>query len=584
MKKLLFLLIFLVFLIFLPVISSAETINGLDIEWEGGTDYTLSWANPSISKGDYVIKVIDFNWKGDAVVSVTRKGVTRNGILSQGENLDINFTTNTTYFQGVRIYPKTVSSFLPLPTNIGTYPCCPATEITVYLSKEFTQKKPVLNLEISSNWDGRSGVASTMTINITNTGDADFYEGNISINISGLKIADERELSNYALNYNPSKDVVTRGWSTPLLANNSYNISLSIKPPVPPDPAKSTYTIKADGYFRDFSGKVYSDTVSTTVSVNPTVELTKRVTESTMFGVRTYGGQEVDVGFFSKFFGLGKVTVVNLRVKNNQGYAVKSVNLTDTITQGFRLIDYDTPPTRGFRLMDNDTKLQWVFDLNASETKEFRYEMEAQRTGTFTTPAAVAKWNEWGTAKTVFSDRPATRVYGVFVVITKKTDQTRLKVNENFNVTAKLENIGDIPVGLNVTDILPKNTTFIAGETTYSGFLYPKQSVVLRYNLSADYPGELGFPSPRLTFWKKEYEGSYGYIPASNITVFEPSETLPNVTAVGQNITPTPAQTQPPKSLLDIMGEKAPWLEGAIPIIMLFVAIILMLLLHVINR
>ncbi|MFZ2410131.1 MAG: hypothetical protein WAW23_01030, partial [Candidatus Methanoperedens sp.] len=500
MKKVLFLFIFLVFL---PIISSAETINGLDIEWGGGTDYTLSWANPSISKGDYVIKVIDFNWKGDAVVSVTRKGVARNGVLSQGENLDFNFTTNTTYFQGVRIYPRTISNFQSVnasipdekPINIGTYPCCPSAEITVYISSELAQKKPVLNLGISSIWDGRAGVASTMMINITNTGDADFYEGNISINISGLKIADEKELSNYALIYNPSKEVVTRGWSTPLLANNSYNINLSIKLPAPPDPNKSTFTIKVDGYFKDFSGKVYPATASTTVSVNPTVELTKRITESTMFGVKTYGGQEIDIGFLSKFFGLGKVTVVNIYVKNRQSYPVKSLILNETIMDDFKLIDY-TPPTRGFRLIDNDTKLQWVFDLNSSETKEFRYEMEAQKTGTFTTPAAVAKWTEWGTAKNVFSDRPATRVYGVYVVITKKTDQTRLKVNENFNVTATLENIGDFPVGLNVTDILPKNTTFISGETTYSGFLYPRQSVVLRYNLSADYPGELGFPSP----------------------------------------------------------------------------------------
>ena len=584
MKKLLFLVIFLVFLIFLPVISSAATINGLDIEWEGGTDYTLSWTNPSITKGDYVIKVIDFNWKGDAAVSVTRKGVTQNGILSQGENLDFNFTTNTTYFQGVRIYPKTVSNFLPLPTNIGTYPCCPATEITVYLSKEFAQKKPVLDIDISSNWDGRAGVASIIAVNITNTGDAGFSGGNISINISGLKIADERELSNYALTYNPSKELITRGWATPLLANNSYNITLSLKPPVPPDPAKSTYTIKADGYFKDFNGKLYRDTASITVSVKPAVELTKRVTESTMFGVRTYGGQEVDVGFLSKFFGLGKVTVVNLRVKNNQSYSVKSVNLTDTITQGFRLTDYDVPPTGGFRLIDNETKLQWVFDINASEIKEFRYEMEAQKTGTFTVPAAVAKWVEWGKAKTVFSDRPVTRVYGAFVVVSKNTGQTIIKPNESINVTLKLENIGDFPVGLNMTDIIPKNTTFLAGETVYSGFLYPKQAVILRYNLSADYPGELGFPSPKLAFWKEEYEGSYGYIPPGNITVFEPAEPLPNVTSVTPVITPAPTETQPPKSLIDIIGEKAPWLEGAVPIIMLFVAIILMLLLHVINR
>ncbi|MFA4935439.1 MAG: hypothetical protein WC568_06345 [Candidatus Methanoperedens sp.] len=581
MKKLLFLFIFLVFL---PVISSAETINGLEVGGWDSTDYTLSWANPSISKGDYVIKVTDFNWKGDTVVSVTRKGVTQKGVLSQGENTIFDFTKNTTYFQGVKIYAKTVSNFLPLPTNIGTYPCCPAAEITVSVSKDIAEKKPALELVLSLNWDGRSGVASTMKVEIKNTGDADFYEGNVTINISGLKIANEKELSDYALTYNPLKEVVTRGWSTPLLASNSYNINLSIKPPAPPDPNKTKFTIKVESYFKNFNGKVYPATASATVSVNPTVELTKRITPSTIFGEKRYGEGEIDIGFLPKFFGLGKVTVVNIYVKNRQSYAVKSVILNETIMDGFRLIDYTTPPTQGFKLMDNDTKLQWAFDLNASETKEFRYELTSQKTGTFKAPAAVATWNELGSIRTASSDQPTTRVYGVFVVVSKRTDQTRLKLNERLNVTVNLENIGDFPVGLNVTDILPKNTTFISGETTYSGFLYPKESVVLRYNLSADYPGELGFPSPQLTFWKKDYEGAYGFIPASNITVFESSETLPDVTAINPAITPTSAQTPPPKSLIDIIGEKAPWLEGAIPIIMLFVAIILMLLLHVINR
>ncbi len=97
--------------------------------------------------------------------------------------------------------------------------------------------------------------------------------------------------------------------------------------------------------------------------------------------------------------------------------------------------------------------------------------------------------------------------------------------------------------------------------------------------------GEMELPSPQVAFWKKEYEGSYGFIPAKNVTVLEPPVVLPaNAITASRNITSTPAETPLPKSLLEIIGMKAPWLEGAIPIIMLFIAIILMLLLHVINR
>lgn len=576
-------LILFIFLVLFPVISAAETINGLEVEWEDSTDYTLSWTNPAISKGDYVIKVTDFDWKGDVAVLVTRKGETQHGVLSEGENTIFNFSKNTTYFQGVKIYAKTVSNFLPLPTNIGTYPCCPATEISVAISKEIAQKKPVLELTLSPNWDGRAGIASIMNLQIKNTGDADFSGGNVTLNISGLKIADEKELSDYALIYNPAKGTVTRGWSTPLLANNSYHFNLSIKPPFPPDSNKSTFTITVESYFRDFNGNIYPATSSATVSLNPTVNFKKLISASTILGERTYGSDENEVGYLPKVFGIGQVTAVDLYIENIQSYPVKSVTLNDIIMKDFRLRNDTVSPAKDFRLIDNTT-LQWVFDLNASERKEFRYEIAAQKTGTFTAPAAIAQWNEWGTTKTASSDQPSTRVYGVFVVISKKTYQTRLKLNERLNVTLNLENIGDFPVGINVTDALPKNTTLLDGTTAYSGFLYPKESFALRYNLSAQYPGELALPPPQVTFWKKDYEGSYGIIPASNITIFEPSAELPGAASTSQTITPTPAQTPLPKSLLEILGEKAPWLEGAMPIIMLFVAIILMLMLHVINR
>lgn len=571
----------IVLLTFLPVISAAEKINGMDVEWESSSTYTLSWTSPYIGVGGYIIKIEDFNWKGDAAVSVTRNGEMQRGILSEGENTIFDFTKNSTTFQGLRITANKVSNFA-LPTNIGTYPCCPAAEISVEISK--AQKKPALELVLSPDWDGNLGSTAVMNLQINNRGDADFSEGNVTINISGLKLANEEELSDFSLTYDPSKDTVTRGWQTPLSAGNSYNITLSLKSPIPPN--RTTFTISVQSYFRDFNGKVYPATASATVSLNPTVSLKKFITESTILGERTYGDSEIDTGFLPKYFGLGKITIVNIYIKNIQNYPLKSMTLNDTVMKDFRLINNTISPIKGFRLIDN-TSLQWVFDLDASETKEFRYEMTAQKTGTFTSPAAVAQWNEWGVLKTASSDRPATRVYGVFVVMTKKTDKTKLKLNESFNVTLKLENTGEFPVGINVTDILPKNTTFISGTTTFSGYLYPRESASLTYILSADNTGELELPSPDFAFWKKDYDGSYSIVPAKNITVLEPPLVLPNtITNVSQTITPAAGGTQItiPKRLPDIIGENARLLESALPVIMLIIAIILMLMLHVINR
>ncbi|MFZ3059509.1 MAG: hypothetical protein WA102_07175 [Candidatus Methanoperedens sp.] len=574
------LIILIIFLLLWPAVCAAEKINGLDVEWESGTSYTLSWTNPTVTRGDYVIRVFDFDWKGNAIVSVTRKGVTQNGILSDhGENLVLDFTGNSTTFQGILIGMGDVSKYeitATPPINVGTFPCCPQATISIALSKDLTQKKPVLEVVLTPNWDGSLGKTSDMDIEIKNTGDADLSSGNVTINLGGLIPANDRQLSDNTLTYNPKKGIVTRGWNTPLLGGNSYSFNLSVKSPIPPN--KTSFTISVQSYFKDSTGNLYSATKSETVSLTPTFSLKKSISQYSIIGERSYG--DID-----KFFALGNVTVVNLNVANTQSYSLKSVTLTDTVMNDFDLINDSIAPTKDFKLINNNT-LQWVFDLNSSESREFKYHLTPRKIGSFTTPAAVAQWNAWGVTGKASSNTPSTRVYGVYVVVTRKTDKTNPKLNESLKVITTLENIGDFPAGLNATDILPKNTTFISGTTTFSGYLYPKSGpVFFNYNLSVDKPGDLELPSPVITFWKKDYEGSFGVIPGNKITVIEPSLVLPESANSGQtNISQAPTATPIPKSLLDIIDEKVPWLEGAVPIIMLIVAIILMLALHVINR
>jgi uncharacterized repeat protein (TIGR01451 family) len=575
------LIILIIFLLLWPAVCAAEKINGLDVEWESGTSYTLSWTNPTVTVGDYVIRVFDFDWKGNAVISVTRKGVTQNGIISnQGENLVMDFTGNSTTFQGILIGMGDVSNYVSIPgtipINVGTFPCCPQATISIAVSKDLTQKKPVLELDMETNWDGGLGRISDMNFEIKNTGDADLSGGNVTINLDGLIPANDRQLSDNALTYNPKKGIVTKGWSTPLLRNNSVYFNISVKSPVPSN--KTSFTISGQSYFKDSSGNLYSATKSETVSLTPTFSLTKSISQYSILGDRSYG--DID-----KFFALSNVSVVNLNVANTQSYSLKSVTLTDTVMNDFDLINDSIAPTKDFKLINNNT-LQWVFDLNSSESREFKYHLTARKIGSFTAPGAVAQWNAWGVTGKASSNMPATRVYGVYVVVTRKTDKTNPKLNESLNVTTTLENIGDFPAGFNATDILPKNTTFISGTTTFSGYLYPKsEPVSFNYNLSVDKPGDLEFPSPVITFWKKDYDGSFGVIPGNKITVIGPSLLAVAAAASGQaNISQAPTATPIPKSLLDIIDEKVPWLEGAVPIIMLIVAIILMLMLHVINR
>lgn len=568
-------------LIFLPAVSSAERINGFDVEWKSASSYTLSWTSPSVSIEDYSIKVVDFDWEGRVAVSVTHKGETQNGIVSQGEYRIFDFTHNSSTFQGIKIDPDEISGYDWLetpPVNIGTYPCCPQAEISISVAKEAS---PALEMVTSLDWDGRLGYESTMDIHIENTGEAAFSGGNLTIDTGGL-IPDEKELSDYGLTYNPSKNIISREWYTPLLVNNSHNLSVSLKP-VLANLNTSTVIIKVNANFRDLYGKIYTSTATSTVSLNKTINIDKTITSATVIG--ELDTDEEDRGIV----GLGKVTVVNLYVTNMQSYRVRALNLTDSIIDDFDLVN-------------NNTKLQWTFDINGSERKEFRYEMKARRVGSFEAPAATAKWTEWGTTKLVSSNKPSTRVYGAYVLVSKSTRKTTFDMNESINVSVRLENTGDFPVEMNVTDIIPKNTTLISGSTAFRGNIRPGQTVYITYVLSTDQPGELGFPSPQVSFLKKNYGASYTFKPAPNITVINSSTAMQMAAAnINQNadlepastvLTETPvttempvlAETPVPKSLLNIINDKAPWLEGVIPMVMLLITIVLMLMLHVLNR
>jgi uncharacterized repeat protein (TIGR01451 family) len=561
-------------LIFLPSVSSAEKINGFDVEWKDASTYTLSWTSPSVSIEDYSIKVVDFDWEGRVAVSVTHNGETQNGIVSQGEYRIFDFTHNSSTFQGIKIDPDEISGYNWLenpPVNIGTYPCCPQAEISVSVAEEAS---PALDMVTSLNWDGRLGYESTMDIQIENTGEAAFSGGNLTIDTGGL-IPDEKKLSDYGLSYNPSKHIISRVWYTPLLANNSYNTSVSLKPV---QMNTSAFIIKVDSNFWDLNGKVYTSTATSTVSLNNTINIEKTITGATVIGEQ-YTDQE-DRGVV----GLGKVTVVNLYVTNLQSYRVRALNLTDSVIDGFDLVN-------------NNTKLQWSFDINGSERKEFRYEMRARRAGSFEAPAATAEWTEWGTTKLVSSNKPSTRVYGAYVLITKSTRKTAFDLNESINVSIRLENTGDLPAGINVRDVIPNNTTIISGSTAFRGYIHPGEAVYITYELSTDQTGEMEFPSPQINFWKKDYESSYKFKPAPNITVINSSiamesavaninqsAALEPVSPVPTEETTVPTETPVPIGLLDIINEKAPWLEGVIPMVMLLVTIVLMLMLHVLNR
>jgi len=187
MKKL-FLILTIIITVLLtvnPVIAEdCETRNDNKICWENGASTTLSWTHSRFTWEEYQVEARDFNWLGSFSVRVIKKGIVKDGVLSEGESYSFDFSNGST-FEGIKIIADQVSNINSFPPNIGRYPANPQAKIYF---KTSLKKKP--SLELSVDAERETGSEITVNINTENPGDSDLVDTEIRI------LYDDMELMN----------------------------------------------------------------------------------------------------------------------------------------------------------------------------------------------------------------------------------------------------------------------------------------------------------------------------------------------------------------------------------------------------
>ena len=151
---------------------------------------------------------------------------------------------------------------------------------------------------------------------------------------------------------------------------NTESVKLSFQIP---SSSRKSFTIRVNASGKDSSGKIYNASEQKTILTLETFHITKRVSDS-ILGPEIYPESYYVVGGIRS---KNEVTHVDIRVDNMQSYPVRGVRLVDTIPPSFYFIN-DT----------NSTSISWDFDINASDFREFRYELRARRPGVYNLPKA----------------------------------------------------------------------------------------------------------------------------------------------------------------------------------------------------
>ncbi|VVB85397.1 Uncharacterised protein [uncultured archaeon] len=544
-----------------------------------GNNVTLSWLKKSYTNenGNYTVTVSDFDAQGIVVLDVTYKGKSEK-ILLRGE-----WDANGTRFIADRAEAFNKTMFLTLNRIVspsGVFACCPEAEINIDLIRpelflEF--KKDTRNFTTSyllvnpfANWtydpytDPTSNLSENTTINveetvnsyhmnedipieieITNHGDAESTFTEVFIDTDGLQF-------DYGYPYYQLPTMAGENQQN-FIAPTNQTLKLKLKFPQPP--TKLNYTVHA--YVKGMKGDTtyyYDDT--TDITLLPSVTVTKSATKESMLVSRKdiediYPSVNPDE--ISKWLTVGDI-YVTLGVTNYQNHEIKNIKLNDTLNRQFTT---------------ENGSLNWSFDLKPFETKEFKYKLDATRPGRFTLPPALLSYSEMNMPWWVVSDTPSVQVHGPCVQVFKRPDKPVLNIGENTTITLTFRNSGDMPSKVRINDKLPENATFLQGNMYYEGIVLPGDSPAISYAILMDKEGQTTLPDPEVQVNGKE--NSCGQTISGSILV---KELAPSPPATIQIPAETPQQDQVPKPV------ESNWLEGAIPALMLVLAIMVLFILQ----
>ncbi len=360
----------------------------------------------------------------------------------------------------------------------------------------------------------------------------------------------------------PVKNSLKRSYPI-IMYGNSESIKLGFKIPAS---SRRCFNIRVNSSGKDRDGTIYAASGHETITVSDTLRITKRVSDS-ILGERIYPEYYYGVGGIRS---KKDVTYVNIRVDNVQNYPVREALLVDS-----------APPSFDFINDTNSTSILWDFDINASDFREFRYEIKARRMGVYNLPEAELSWNEWGEHVSIKSNSPRTTVSGPYLGIDRSMNKSTVNIGEKVQVALLIINNGDVPTNVTVKEKVPLNATFISGNLSFSGFLNPGETARVVYNISAS--NDLDFKPPEISSRNTGFEW-YAPLPQKNIMVMKVAPSAEPVPSSAPETKEAPVPSEEKKGLMEIINERLPWLEGAVSMLSLMFAIFILLKLNKINR
>ncbi|CAG0999948.1 MAG: DUF11 domain-containing protein [Candidatus Methanoperedens sp.] len=235
--------------------DDCENLNEQKICWDSSATTTLSWTNPQITSGEYLIEVRDFNWLGSSSIRVTKNGIIKEGVLSEGEYYSFDFSNNSN-FNGIKIIADQISNINSFPSNIGTFPSDPQAAISFKISIPDENKKPTLEISISAERENDIDSKITANIIIQNPGDSDLLETQVRIIHEGLEVMNEFDFKDHPMN-----EVTASGFLIKWENVSSYKLT-----PTNPGIIKNGYFIKVINFSNktamintSYNGSIKSD-------------------------------------------------------------------------------------------------------------------------------------------------------------------------------------------------------------------------------------------------------------------------------------------------------------------------------------
>jgi hypothetical protein len=324
--------IIIIILLIIPGIASAA-------DWDNAA-FVLSYENPVITKGDYTLKVVDFDGYGTVSLNVSRNGVFLGGALLKTNDTDWDYMdSGRIRLKGVNITDITV-----MPTFGSTY--SPEAEIIFAIEKS-SEDDPFLAVSISTDREeyllDHEIIA---TVKVRNIGEGNADDIRLGINSDGLLTQGDLP-SGFSLEDGTYKSWEIRFTFPATLLKGVYNISVN---------ASWNNPHAARGFAES----------SKTVQVKMPLEVLKTTTSETK---------------------LGKPAYVSLNVENIQSRPVM-VRLIDALPMFFSL--------NKSTVTDNKSDLNWEFVLSPHERNVLSYWMNPEQIGAHRVPEAHATWTLWG--------------------------------------------------------------------------------------------------------------------------------------------------------------------------------------------